>query len=163
MRNARQMQRLGEYGSRADEEDGRKQHPGRCETHGSDDGIGFEADCLQYRIAIQADAKHPGADIASNRQGFKAVVAKKTSECVQTEATLAFPSAGTFLAEAISGGMPALVTYNQSLKQWLAGQGTHSRVFWHLWPDNPTNRHEARRLRVSANYRRPATKTREGQ
>lgn len=96
MRNARQMQRLGEYGSRADEEDGRKQHPGRCETHGSDDSIGFEADCLQYRIAIQADAKHPGADIASNRQGFKAVAAKKTSECVQTEVMLAFPSAVSF-------------------------------------------------------------------
>lgn len=76
-RKARQMQRLGEYGSRADEEDGRRQHLGRCETHGSDDSIGFETDYLQYRIAIQADAKHPRVDIASNRQGFKAVVAKK--------------------------------------------------------------------------------------
>ena len=163
MRNARQMQRLGEYGSRADEEDGRKQHPGRCETHGNDDSIGFETDCLQYRIAIQADAKHPGADIASNRQGFKAVAAKKQTSACKPRSCWPSQARSRSLAEANSGGTPALVTYNQSFKQWLAGQGTHSRVFWHLRPDNPVNRHEARRLRVSASYRRPATKTREGQ
>lgn len=44
VRNARQMQRLGEYGSRADEEDERKQHPSKRETRGSDDSIGFETD-----------------------------------------------------------------------------------------------------------------------
>lgn len=106
----------------------------------------FEAAYLRYRITIQADAKHPGADIASNRQGFKAVAAKKQASACKPGSCWPSRARSRSLAGANSGGTPALVTYNQSVKQWLAGQGTHSRVFWHLRPDNPVNRHKARRF-----------------